>query len=254
MEVNLEDSIITVTDITEQNELNSQEDVIQISTDSQESRSAETTDFSDIDTLSSGSQNSSEEVQSWYSVGKIWNVSFPQGNRGKKQIEEREEERKRKAKFLESIHNTNVFIELFEWAIWFQTMDPDKALVSSCCGKTWWFDWIIRSLKQSRKWPNWRKFLKYENLRKNSTLRELYEEILKEKEVESKLDNKEKCNEHLKKIQGIWEDCKANVCISWILDTHKGHNVVELLVKEENINDLADDIISNCKGAVQKIK
>ena len=107
----------------------------------------------------------------------IQDIKIPNLFHGIEQIEEREIKRQKKQiRIIENLDDK--IISIFQWSLWNQIMDPDFAILSTCCGRTWWFDCLINSLKTEPNCPNCQTEIMYQMFGNNHTLNEIYNNLV----------------------------------------------------------------------------
>ena len=167
----------------------------------------------------------------------VYDIMIKLTEQSEEESKRREKIRQEKAKIIKA-RKGNLPMNIFNWCIWFEIMDPDLSFQGICCGKAWWVGCIMTHLDHQNKWPNWRKEIDYSDLIRNRTLINLFDEM---KEIQGVEINKEDiCENHSEQALGLCQTCNELVCFKCVCQGHNNHSVIE---KKKAYKEFKENVI-----------
>ncbi|CAI2362443.1 unnamed protein product [Moneuplotes crassus] len=144
-----------------------------------------------------------------------------------------------------------------ECPICLQVIDSKRAVILSCCNKTWCIDCVLNNMKRDSSCSLCRMKINVGFFSKARYLDGIIETLKKEYETTKKVN----CSEHSKDAEIFCDDCDVFICSTCIVVSHNGHKLTEVNAKYVDIvKKIPDDLeqmekhISLPESVISKIK
>ena len=135
------------------------------------------------------------------------------------------------------------YAEILKWGLWLWPVDIDCNVMTTCWSKNWCFYCIIRSLKNDKRWPNWRNEITKEKLIKNKLIADIFNQLKNQLKNQQDSKNKSKnWKSHKKSLELFWENWKKWIWVNWI-SQHNWHTIKSIQDKYSEANDQCSEVI-----------